>query len=755
VLAVAGNGLTGSLPESWSSLSKLTLVELSFNTFTASIPASWAETMLNMRHFTVLNSSLTGQLPREISRWTNLGVLSLANNSLSGTLPKHIAMPRLQLLDLGYNNFNGPLSSYWAAASSIARIDLTSNAFTGTLPPQWSTFPQLIGLALGHNKLERELPQEWSALTRLYLLQLNDNSLTGKLPEEWHRMQGLNYLDLDNNYLTGRLPVAWSELRQIKKLSVAGNLLTGSLAPEISGMSALTTLNMSSNYLNGDVFVPGMFALQTLGLASNEFTGSLPSAWSAMTNLTRLDVSYNGFTSQLPIEWSALEQLQYLDLRGNAGLSGRVPPSWSAMSGLTWLGLPSDEFCGGVSSEMMEAATASGSCAPPSSSTAWRVPLWLIILVAVVATLLLVTAAITVRVFIHRATCSDPLCAHRHPGFLHSLDGHLFRGVRSSKCKWCMWDGQPDLQVPFAELSPLIEEEALIGYGGFSRVYKGRWRGRVVAVKVLNSCGKEAEIGGWLAAFQHEVDMCLRCNDCDRMVRLYGACYEPNKLCLINEYLEGGSLHERIHGKGQPAVSVMETLQIAKDIATGLMFMHPEVVHRDIKPDNILLEKGGRAKIIDLGLGRVDDNPLMTHINTDVSGTASYMSPEQCEGRVSTKTDIYALGVLMNECLAGKIPFEEYRTALAVQYAVTVHAKRPNMLSDCPVGIRNLITRCWEQDQNKRPGIREVIFMIDFLIEAEINGGAAAEPKKRPATDLMQGESRAFSAPPEIATANL
>jgi serine/threonine protein kinase len=63
-------------------------------------------------------------------------------------------------------------------------------------------------------------------------------------------------------------------------------------------------------------------------------------------------------------------------------------------------------------------------------------------------------------------------------------------------------------------------------------------------------------------------------------------------------YRSGGSLHERIHGKGQPAVSVMETLQIAKDIATGLMFMHPEVVHRDIKPDNILLEKGGRAKII-------------------------------------------------------------------------------------------------------------------------------------------------------------
>lgn len=67
----------------------------------------------------------------------------------------------------------------------------------------------------------------------------------------------------------------------------------------------------------------------------------------------------------------------------------------------------------------------------------------------------------------------------------------------------------------------------------------------------------------------------------------------------------GGSLYDRIHGEGMPPLSVMETLQIAKDVAVGIDFMHPEFVHRDLKPDNILLETSGRAKIIGMSWGAI------------------------------------------------------------------------------------------------------------------------------------------------------
>eukprot|EP00873_Tetraselmis_striata_P001846 jgi/Tetstr1/422110/TSEL_012967.t1 len=758
VLVLAGNGLSGALPASWSTFSKLSLMDVSYNNFTSTLPASWAQGMTEMGQFTAINSSLTGQIPKDISNWSKLSALSLANNHLTGTLPEENPelFPELNIWDVSGNRITGTLPASWGAREELIRFAVSRNQLRGPLRPEWSRFTSLLSLDLEDNQLTGPLPQEWSAMSSLYGLLTAGNQLSGTLPAAWSSMASLHFLTLDSNTFWGPMPQEWSGMRQMTWLSVAKNQLTGSIAPQFSTMRHLTHMDVSGNQLAGSVDLHGHPEMVMINLAGNRFAGSLPPRWALMANLTGLELSNNSFSASLPAEWSALVHLEHLDLLGNDGLSGSLPASWSAMTSLRWLGLPA-KLCASLPPEgqLLEAAIASGSCARPGGAGGYDMPTWLIALLAVASTLLFVLAAMGAKIAAHRALCADPLCAHRHPGAWHSLDGHLHQDVRSINCKWCMWDGQPDLAVPYAELSPLIDESNLIGCGGFSAVYRGQWRGRTVALKVLEQRGVAPEER--LRVFQHEVDMCLRCNSCERMVNLYGACYDGAKLCLINEFLEGGSLDERIHGKGQPAMSVMETLQIAKDIATGLAFMHPEIVHRDIKPDNILLEKSGRAKIIDLGLGRVDDNPLLTHIDTDASGTASYMSPEQCEGRVTTKTDIFALAVLMNECITGQAPFANYSTTLAVQYAVSVLGKRPEMSPECPPKLRSLIVRCWDQDPNLRPGIRDVLFMIDYLIEDEItcknclaaaDGGqaaVAASPGAAPSLGI-----RSHTAPPPV-----
>jgi serine/threonine protein kinase len=99
-----------------------------------------------------------------------------------------------------------------------------------------------------------------------------------------------------------------------------------------------------------------------------------------------------------------------------------------------------------------------------------------------------------------------------------------------------MWDGRPDLGVRFNELEPLLVPEAIIGRGGFSKVYRGVWRGRSVAVKLLD-VGVDDNKSEQRRVIANEVDVCVRCNECPRMVRLYGACLE--RFCIISEFVDG------------------------------------------------------------------------------------------------------------------------------------------------------------------------------------------------------------------------
>ncbi|CAA7054247.1 unnamed protein product, partial [Microthlaspi erraticum] len=197
-----------------------------------------------------------------------------------------------------------------------------------------------------------------------------------------------------------------------------------------------------------------------------------------------------------------------------------------------------------------------------------------------------------------------------------------------------------------------------IGEGGYGPVYKGTVDYTQVAIKVLRPDAAQGR-----SQFQQEVQV-LTCMRHPNMVLLLGAC--PEYGCLVYEYMANGSLEDRLFRRGNSSIlSWQLRFRIAAEIATGLHFLHqmkPEpLVHRDLKPGNILLDQHFVSKIADVGLARlvpasVADTKTQYRM-TATAGTFCYIDPEyQQTGMLGTKSDIYSFGIMLLQILTAKPP---------------------------------------------------------------------------------------------------
>jgi len=141
------------------------------------------------------------------------------------------------------------------------------------------------------------------------------------------------------------------------------------------------------------------------------------------------------------------------------------------------------------------------------------------------------------------------------------------------------------------------------------------------------------------------------------IVHLFDFGDERDRTYMVFEYLAGGSLEERLQ-RGEP-LSDDEIANVAREIAEGLAHAHERgVVHRDLKPGNVLFDRDGRSKIADFGIAHVQGRDTLTEAGT-ILGTAAYISPEQVKGEPATPaSDVYSFGVLLYRLLAGRLPFE-------------------------------------------------------------------------------------------------
>jgi len=197
--------------------------------------------------------------------------------------------------------------------------------------------------------------------------------------------------------------------------------------------------------------------------------------------------------------------------------------------------------------------------------------------------------------------------------------------------------------------------EGQVGHGGMALVYRATDTvlGRTVAVKVLDA--GHASDPTFVDRFRREARSAARLNH-PNVVSVYDSGSDGPVHYIVMEFVEGQTLAELLAQEGPLAPE--RAAEIAKSVAEALSFAHAEgLVHRDVKPGNVMITPRGQIKVMDFGIARLTTAHTITQTST-VFGTASYLAPEQAQGlRVDGRADVYALGVVLYEMLAGRVPF--------------------------------------------------------------------------------------------------
>jgi len=235
-----------------------------------------------------------------------------------------------------------------------------------------------------------------------------------------------------------------------------------------------------------------------------------------------------------------------------------------------------------------------------------------------------------------------------------------------------------------------------IGAGGMGEVYlaEDTKLNRRVALKFLSA--QYGEDQGLKARFKREAQAAASLNH-PNVITIHEVAEHESRPFIAMEYVEGRSLKDLMVAQRLPIGKVID---FAMQICEGLVEAHQsEIVHRDVKPQNIMVDKDGRIRVCDFGLARVKREVMLTQAGTTV-GTVVYMSPEQARGDdVDCRTDIWALGVVLYEMLAGKLPFGGEHDQ-AVIYSILNAEPRP--LTGLPVELEQVVNRALAKNPDER-----------------------------------------------------
>uniref|UniRef100_A0A0D9VZ63 non-specific serine/threonine protein kinase n=1 Tax=Leersia perrieri TaxID=77586 RepID=A0A0D9VZ63_9ORYZ len=701
VLNLASNLLHGEIQASISGGKSLERLNLSGNRFVGSVPGVLGS-LTKLKQLDLSRNLLTGRIPSGLGNCRQLRSLQLFSNLLEGSIPPEIGrLRRLQILDISSNRLNG---------LCMAVFDVSHNKLSGTIPAcankgcasqlsddMPSHYPSLFmskaveQLSLGYcnsgncsvvyhsfsnnnlggHLISLPLSADRFGNKTLYAFHADYNNFMGSLHEilleQCNKVEGL-IVSFRGNKLSGGLTAEMStKCNAIRALDLAGNQISGVMPANIGLLGALVKMDVSKNLLEGQI--PTSFkdlkSLKFLSLAGNNLSGTIPSCLGKLRSLEVLDLSYNSLSGKIPSNIVTLRDLTALLLNNNK-LSGNIPDiapsaslsifdiSFNNLSGPLPLnmhsltcnsiqGNPSLQPCGlsSLSNTLMKVRTLTeGDVPPPDGTTSDSGGGFSKIEIASITSASAIVAVLLALIILYIYT--------RKCGSRQSRRSHRRREVTVF-----VDIGAPLTYETVVRATGSFNASNCIGSGGFGATYKAEIApGVLVAIKRL-AIGRFQGI----QQFQAEVKTLGRCRH-PNLVTLIGYHLSDSEMFLIYNFLPGGNLERFIQERTKRPIDWRMLHKIALDIARALGFLHdscvPRILHRDVKPSNILLDNEYNAYLSDFGLARLLGNSE-THATTGVAGTFGYVAPEYAMTcRVSDKADVYSYGVVLLELISDK-----------------------------------------------------------------------------------------------------
>ncbi|KAJ7981761.1 LRR receptor-like kinase [Quillaja saponaria] len=762
-LVISGNKFSGELPNVFGNLTQLGQLIAHSNSFSGLMPSTLAFCS-KLQVLDIRNNSLRGPLDLNFTGLPNLSTLDVASNHLTGPLPDSMSnCHKLKVLSFARNMLNGPIPENFANLISLSFLSMSNNSlvnlsgamsvlqhcknlttliltknFRGEeIPKSVGGFESLIVLALGNCGLKGQIPIWLLNCSKLQVLDLSWNQLEGSIPSWIGRMDNLFYLDFSNNSLTGEIPESLTELRSL----ISENCSKPNLSAP-AGIPLYVKRNRSANgmpYNQPSSFPPSIYlsynrlsgilrteigqlkALHVLDLSRNNVTGGIPSSISEMENLEILDLSNNDLYGSIPPSFNKLTFLSKFSVANNH-LQGPIP------TGGQFLSFPSSSFegnlglCQAIDSPCNLANTVGSrpNNIPSASGSKFGRGNIIGITISIGIGLALLLAIVLLK--LSKRDIGDPV---------DNFDEELSRPRRLSEAlglsKLVLFQNSDCKDLTVTDLlksTDNFNQANIIGCGGFGLVYKANLpNGTKAAVKRLSGdCGQmERE-------FQAEVESLSRAQH-KNLVSLKGYCRHGHDRLLIYSYLENGSLDYWLH-ESVDSNSVLEwdvRLNIAQGAARGLAYLHkgcePNIVHRDVKSSNILLDDRFEAHLADFGLSRLLE-PYDSHVTTDLVGTLGYIPPEYSQTLTATfRGDVYSFGIVLLELLTGRRPVEvikgkNCRDLVSWVFQMKAEKKKQEIFDTAIwdkdhekqlLEVLAIACKCIDHDPRQRPSIEEVV----------------------------------------------
>ncbi len=289
----------------------------------------------------------------------------------------------------------------------------------------------------------------------------------------------------------------------------------------------------------------------------------------------------------------------------------------------------------------------------------------------------------------------------------------------------------------------LIEK---IGEGGMAIVYKGKDRllNRYVAIKILRPEYNKDE--AFIENFKKE-SQAAACLTHPNVVSVFDVGKEGNIHFIVMELVEGKTLSHIIDEKGR--LEYKEAIEITRQVASALSLAHKnQIIHRDVKPHNILITDAGVAKLADFGIARAVSNATMVVGNNKVMGSVHYLSPEQARGSyIDERTDIYSLGIVLYEMLTGRVPFDgDNPVSIALMHINEQMTPPSQLVSGIPPQLERVVLKATDKYQSNRyksaDELIEELDNIDFLTKVVGNSVFLATEGREIVRDREPEQSR-------------